>query len=206
MALWMVRSGRHGEGDEIALSRRVVGIGWSQAGDLSDVTTTDELQERLIESYPDAKPSTISNWVGQVDAFQRRMADGDLVALPLKTEPIVAIGRVAGPYGYVPDAPESLRHQRPVTWLREVPRDAIDQDILYSLGAFLTVCRIQRNDAEARVRQLLARPDGSPPLVPAPPTEELPAVDTDRQPDADLDRVLDRELPHYAEALERLGQ
>jgi restriction system protein len=182
----MVRSGRHGEGDELALTNGVVGIGWPEAGDLSGVTDVQELRHHLAASYPDAKTTTIANWVGQVDAFQRRIAEGDLVALPLKRTPAVAFGRVTGPYRYVPDAPESMRHQRSATWIREdVPRESLDQDILYSLGAFLTVCRIQRNDAEARIRALL---DGS--ALPRPPHQdpavEQPASDVIRQPDVDL--------------------
>ena len=49
-----------------------------------------------------------------------------------------------------------MRHQRTVTWIREdVPRDAIDQDLRYSLGAFMTVCRIKLNNAEDRIKALL---------------------------------------------------
>ncbi|MGD9676010.1 MAG: restriction endonuclease, partial [Candidatus Bipolaricaulia bacterium] len=41
-----------------------------------------------------------------------------------------------------------------------VPRSAFGQDLLYSFGAFMTVCQISRNDAEARVAAVLAgRPD-----------------------------------------------
>jgi len=42
-----------------------------------------------------------------------------------------------------------------VKWLNtDIPRSNFDQDILYSFGAFLTVCEIKRNDAEARVRAM----------------------------------------------------
>jgi restriction system protein len=85
------------------------------------------------------------------------MQIGDLVALPLKTEPAVAFGRVSGDYRYNATAPPSARHQRPVDWIRDdVARLSLDQDLLYSLGASMTVCRIKRNNAEARVRRLLA--------------------------------------------------
>lgn len=185
MALWMVRSGRHGEGDELALSAAVVGIGWPEAGDLSAVTTTDQLRNKLGASYPDKKPSTIANWVGQIDAFQRKMQVGDLVALPLKSTPAVAFGRVAGEYRYVPDAPPSMQHQRAVQWFREdVPRDALPQDILYSLGAFLTVCRIQRNNAEVRIQQLLNSP--LQPRPTAPPDGAQTASDAEQQAEVDL--------------------
>jgi restriction system protein len=57
----------------------------------------------------------------------------------------------------------AVRHQRSVEWIVDaVPRDAIDQDLLYSLGAFLTICRIKRNNAELRIRALLAAPQERP--------------------------------------------
>jgi restriction system protein len=37
----------------------------------------------------------------------------------------------------------------------DIPRTDVAQDLLYSLGAFMTVCRITRNRAEERVQQLL---------------------------------------------------
>lgn len=169
MAVWLVRCGRHGEGEDLALGSSVVGIGWSEAGDLTAVTTVEGMRHRLGEQYPDAKPSTLANWVGQAAAFRSRIQVGDLVALPLKTTPAVAFGRITGDYHYVPDAPPSMRHQRKVSWIREdMPRDAIDQDLRYSLGAFLTVCRIKRNNAEERIKALL---DGNPAPGPIPPDE-----------------------------------
>jgi restriction system protein len=39
-----------------------------------------------------------------------------------------------------------------VKWIGEaVPRAHFGQDLLYSFGAFMTICRIQRNNAEARI-------------------------------------------------------
>jgi restriction system protein len=157
MPLWMVRCGRHGEGESVALEQGVVGIGWEHAGDLTGLNTTEAVRTRLQQSYTDTKPATLTNWVGQVDAFVNRIQVGDLVALPLKSTPAVAFGRITSGYRYSPEAPESVRHQRTVKWIREdVPREAIDQDLLYSLGAFMTVCRIKRNDAEKRIEALLA--------------------------------------------------
>lgn len=167
MALWLVRCGRHGEGESVALEEGIVGIGWADAGDLTAARTPDDIRAVLATTHPDAKRSTVSNWVGQLHAFRSRIQIGDLVALPLKSSPAVAFGRVTGDYRYVPDSVASVRQQRSVHWIREdVPRDAIDQDLLYSLGAFLTVCRIQRNDAEVRIRALLdGRPIAAPPAV-----------------------------------------
>jgi restriction system protein len=164
VTLWMVRAGRRGEGENDALTSGVVGIGWPELGDLTQVGSTEEIRTRLNAAYPDAKPSTLANWAGQIDAFRFRMQAGDLVALPLKSAPAVAFGRLSGDYQYVADAVDAIRHQRPVEWISDgIPRDVIDQDLLYSLGAFLTVCQISRNDAERRIKVLLAAPPAAVP-------------------------------------------
>ncbi len=157
MALWMVRAGQHGEREEYALQHGVAVIGWEEVGDLAGVSSAEELKKHLLDTYPETKPATIRNWTGQVWAFVGRMQIGDLVALPLKSAAAIAFGRVTGGYRYDPAAPSSARHQRPVEWVREdVPRASLDQDLLYSLGAFMTVCQIKRNEAEDRVKALLA--------------------------------------------------
>jgi predicted Mrr-cat superfamily restriction endonuclease len=96
-----------------------VGIGWPELGDLFLVKSLDAVRQRLNEEHPDAKPSTVTNWAGQIDAFTRRIKTGDIVAMPLKTAPAVAFGRVTGGYHFDPEAPEQVRHKRPVRWIRE---------------------------------------------------------------------------------------
>jgi predicted Mrr-cat superfamily restriction endonuclease len=84
MTLWLVRSGRRGEGESYALTNSVVGIGFAEFGDLSKTRSLDAIRQRIEERRPDAKPSTVTNWAGQVDAFVHRIKEGDLVALPLR--------------------------------------------------------------------------------------------------------------------------
>jgi restriction system protein len=123
----MVRAGQHGEGENDALTNNVVGIGWPEVGNLASIASPGEVRARLDAAFPDAKPSTLANWAGQIDAFRSRMSVGDLVALPLKSTPAVAFGRITGGYTYAPDASEALRHQRPVEWITDgIARDAID--------------------------------------------------------------------------------
>ena len=142
----MVRAGRHGEGENDALTAGVVGIGWPELGDLTQIGSTEDIRIRLNGTYPDAKPSTLANWACQIGAFRFRMKVGDLVALPLKSAPAIAFGRLSGDYQYVADAVGAMRHQRSVEWISDgIPRAVIDQDLLYSLGAFLTVCQVSLN-------------------------------------------------------------
>ncbi len=184
MTLWLVRAGGRGEGEDYALTNKVVGIGWPELGDLSEANSLNSIKQRLDKQYPDAKPSTLANWAGQVDAFTHRIKQGDLVALPLKTAPAVVFGRVSGGYRYDPKAPGPVTHQRPVQWIREdVPRSEIGQDLLFSLGSAMTVCRIKRNNAEKRIEDLLAgKPDveHGVPIIPSDESDEAAPVDFDR--------------------------
>lgn len=179
MAIWLVRAGKSGEHENLALEKGVVVSGWSDAGDLSKPGSKSALLARFKEVWPDLKPKTLINWNSQAWPFVNDIKPGDLVALPLKSRPFVAFGRVTGKYTFVSDAPHDAQNQLPVTWLKEVPRSSIPQDILYSLGAFMTVCRIWRNDAELRVPALLEGKEASPVPVAGYDEPDADGVDVD---------------------------
>lgn len=167
MTVWLVRAGKHGERETLALEHNVAVIGWEDLPDLSSISSREGLIALLEATYPDEKPKTIINWAGQIWPFLAGMQTGDLVAVPIKSRPVIAIGEVTGPYRHRPEFPPDARHTRQVRWLKEIPRDRFDQDLLYSLGAFMTVCRIQRNNAEERIRALLANSTRPPTIRPA---------------------------------------
>lgn len=156
MGLWLVRAGKHGEQEQGALEKSVVTIGWNDLPDLSNVKSRESLEELYLKIYPNKKKMQAANEVGQIWRFINEIQKGDLVALPLKTQSAIAIGRVEGNYEYV-KLTDNIKHIRPVDWLKTIPRSAFEQDILYSLGAFMTVCQIERNDAENRVKKLLQK-------------------------------------------------
>ena len=78
----------------------------------------------------------------------------DLVALPLKSQSAIILGEVIGDYEFKEYEP-NIKHVRKVKWNKTIPRSEFDQDILFSLGAFLTVGNIQRNNAEERIKAML---------------------------------------------------
>lgn len=161
MALWMVRAGRHGEQEQKAIDNSFVTIGWNDLPDLSKISTKDELKKLYNRVYPGEKKMTIANEVGQIWRFLREISVGDLVALPLKTQSAIAIGKVTGPYEYRKDFGDIIRHVRRVDWIKvDIPRTDFDQDLLYSLGAAMSVCQIRRNNAEPRIRAMI---EGKPP-------------------------------------------
>lgn len=157
MAVWLVRAGKHGERQEFALQNGEAVIGWSELPDLSKTKSREEMKGHLQRAFTEIPEGRLNNFAGQLWAFVSKIQLGDLVVLPLKKgRGTIAIGEVTGPYKYQPDNPISAQHTRKVKWLRDdLPRGRFDQDLLYSLGATMTVCRIQRNNAEARIRAIL---------------------------------------------------
>jgi len=186
VGLWLVRGGSHGEYERRFLDDNRVYLTWSaglQEHDLSGARDHDAVRAVVEESYPGEPAKRIINWTGQIWAFVVPMKPGDWVVLPRKETALVAIGEITGPYEYDPKAAEPYRHRRAVAWLnKDVPRSAFGQDLLYSFGAFMTVCAITRNDADKRVRAMAARgwksePGMSPPVPGVAPEGYEPPVD-----------------------------
>ncbi|WP_083920978.1 restriction endonuclease [Hahella ganghwensis] len=76
----------------------------------------------------------------------------DTIILPSKLQPVIYVGKVTSGYHHQPDEVNPFFHWRSVEWQpNPVPRTNFSQDLLYSFGAFLTICRITRNNAEARM-------------------------------------------------------
>ncbi|MHB8423181.1 MAG: restriction endonuclease [Leptospirales bacterium] len=180
MSLWMVRAGKYGEREAIALDKNLAIIGWEELPDLSQIKSQDDLRSLLETTYPLSKTNTLANYGGQIWAFLRKIETGDLIVLPLKSRPFIAIGRVTGPYEYRKDLSSISLHVRPVNWLKEIPRSAFAQALLYSFGAFMTICRIQKNNAEEVVRHLLEKkgPSYSPKSEEVPEEEGLPDLES----------------------------
>jgi len=168
MTVWLVRAGRSGERETLALEQSLSVLGWQEMPDLSNVNSKEALEVLIRDTYPDAGKRRIANWTTQLWAFRSRIQVDDLVTLPLKQQSAVAIGKITGSYKYRPDLPADSRHTRSTKWLKtDVPRSKFGQDLLYTLGAFLTVCKVERNNAEERIKAIIA---GQAP--PAPVTSE----------------------------------
>lgn len=157
MSLWLVRAGRYGEHEKQFFEKNRIYLTTDELGrnDLTKVKDTDELKVILRETFPEDKEARIRNSAGQVWAFLKGISIGDWVVCPLKNKPTIAFGEVKSDCIYDLNAKSPYWFWREVKWInKEVPRSNFDQDLLYSLGAFLTVCRIERNDAENRIKAM----------------------------------------------------
>ena len=158
MALWMIRAGKHGEHEARFLTENRVYLTWDTLkADLSKLADRNALIALLGEVYPGVSPAWMRNNAGQIWAFSHRMSTGDWVAVPSKRKPVFNFGEITGGYAFDPKAEDPYYHSRTVRWVgNDVPRNAFGQDLLYSFGAVMTICQIERNDAEKRVRAMQA--------------------------------------------------
>lgn len=158
MAVWLIRAGSHGEYELKFIQENRVYVTWDDLDvDLGKLADRSELTKGMTQRYPDAKPKTIANWVSQVWPFAHEITKSDLVVLPLKTQRAVQIGEITGDYRFEPAGPNPFFHWRPVKWIGEaVPRAHFGKDLLNTFGAFMTICRVQRNNAEARLAAMRA--------------------------------------------------
>ncbi len=158
MAVWLIRAGSHGEYELKFVQDNRVYVTWDGLDvDLARLTERVELTDAMAQRYPDAKVKAIINWVSQIWPFAQEIKKGDLVVLPLKTQRAIQIGEVTGDYHFEPSGPDPFFHWRQVKWIAEaVPRTNFGKDLLYTFGAFMTICRVQRNNAEARIAAMRA--------------------------------------------------
>ena len=152
--VYLARAGRVGEDEEYALEHGLAVIGFEEVPALEQDAAYEHVLEIVRKVMPNASPRAAGNYAGQLWAFAS-MQLNDIVVLPRKETAQIALGRVAGPYRYE-RVNGVLRHTRQVRWIRpDVARTVFQQDLLYSFGAFMTVCTISRNDAVRRITAVL---------------------------------------------------
>jgi restriction system protein len=159
MTLWLIRAGSRGEHEQKFLDEGRVYVAWDGLDvDLGALPDRQELIQVLEERFPDEKAKALLNWSSQVWPFVRDMAKGDWVVMPSKLQSGLYFGELTSDYCFEAAGPNPYYHWRSINWFSGlIPRTVFPQDLLYSFGAFMTICRIQRNDAEARVKAMATR-------------------------------------------------
>lgn len=172
MSVWVVRAGKHGEGEDFALNSNVVGVDFSLPKGVTQYPSREVLRQNTESN----------NAANQLWRFAHDLQVGETVVLPCKLSRLVAVGQVTGDYRYEPDWP--YPHIRPVKWdAVDLPRASFDQDLLYSFGGLSTVFQVNRTNAQERidrvVRQHLGETTDEPAAPPEALDDEVAAVDWD---------------------------
>lgn len=157
--LWLVRAGDEGQGEQLALERNLVGIGYGGLPGLESIKEFKKFKEHYSDTHKTDKPGRINNVVPQIWKFMRVMKNDDLVILPLKTQKskLIAVGQIIGNYQYE-DLNSEIKQFRPVRWLKkDVPREEFDADIVNWFNLNGTVFHIGGHEAVNKVKEMLSR-------------------------------------------------
>lgn len=154
---WVIRAGKHGERDQWALDNGFSGGGWKEVPDLTPCESKDDVLAVVKATWPGAADGFVNNFTGQLWALRSRISAGDLLVLPLKTTKKIAIGLVTSGYLYRAEEPEpDKRHVVKVDWkVSDIPRTAVKQDLLFTLGSAMSIFAPTKNNSVARLEHLL---------------------------------------------------
>ena len=136
---WMVRAGERGYLAEDFFTQSLIGIGWKAIGDLTSVTTIEEVRAAYSKAYPDAKFGEIGNAVAMIHKFRSVLKPSDNVVSydPARRE--YPVGKVVGDYIFRQGELRDYAHLRKVEWLGRVSRDQLSVASRNTLGSTLTL-------------------------------------------------------------------
>ena len=131
-------------------------IGWSGMGDLSDITTKEELSSRYDATWSDVKSRKKGQDIGQVWRFIEEMQIGDYVVFSCGDT--CHIGKITSDYYFDNTANENQHPDytniRDVEWLKkDIRKSDLSQALQNSLGAAMSVFGL--NDYKYAIQELL---------------------------------------------------
>lgn len=207
MAVWVVRAGKYGEGEEFAINNGLVGIDFGLRLSVAEFASRDVLLADLltIGEYSGDGEKRAPSSASQLWRFANELKPGDVVVLPRKRPKVVAVGKIAGDYRYEPH--HIFPHVRSVEWSAiDIPRASFDEDLRYSFGGLLTVFQVNRNDGQQRIERVVQRylggmpGDGQAPVLDS--SDESVAVDLqDVISDSIVERIRQKFTGHRLEYL-----
>ncbi len=164
--VWLIRAGRDGRYEQLALDQGVCLIGWSGLGAISPDETREALKQRIHDVWGEPRQASLASQAGQVFRFVHDVATGDLVVLPLKSAPgRVSVGRVTGGYLYRSDGPfanSDAQQTRAIDWLASaLSYERFDPDLREAFGQQGTVSEISKPNASQRIIDVIGGADAS---------------------------------------------
>ena len=136
---WMARAGPVAALIE-EFARGFIAIGWHELGDLSAVTSQEEIRERYNSAYPDEKSGKVGYAVAMIYKFRCNLeVDQKVVTYDSQSREYL-IGSLSSDYYYDTDEIPDYPHLRKVDWQSvHVSRDLLSTSSKNTLGGIATL-------------------------------------------------------------------
>jgi restriction system protein len=144
--MWMVRAGEGGYLFDEFRDGNFVAIGWNEIGDLTDITSQEEIHRKYLADHPDEHAGKVGNAVAVIYKFREVLKPGDKVITYNPETRQYLVGTIKGDYQYDPS--KKYQHLRSVEWLGTVDRDALKPSSRNSLGSTLTLFQLNEETTE----------------------------------------------------------
>lgn len=145
--MWMVRAGRGGAFAEEFLRTGLVGIGWRDAGDPTQVTDKAVLLRRFAAAYPETKEQSCAVGASIVFRFVRELQVGDDIATYDTSSRTYHVGVICGAAVWSGDPEDYRNTTRKVEWTSSIGRDRLSLTARNTLGAIQTLFKLQPETA-----------------------------------------------------------
>jgi MoxR-like ATPase len=156
MQYWKIAPGANAELWDTCLRNGHIMIGWDELGDISGLSIK-EFDKRYYEVLGRINDDSWTRYGAQQAWYFSRMPVGSLIVANKGTTEVVGIGRVKGPYYFVPG--EKYGHRLPVDWFDTKPRKVKKE------GWKRTLVKLDKDEYE---EILLAEAPGPKPSPPVP--------------------------------------
>ena len=158
--MWMVRAGEGAYLFDEFQDKNIVAIGWNETGDLSKVSTPEEVKQIVKEKYPDYKSSTLNNSAGQINRLRFEFKKGDIIITYNPEERIYLVGEILSDYEYNTKL-GSYFHIRNVKWSGKVQRDKLSTSTKNTLGAITAIFKLSEGAKEEIIKLSKGREDAA---------------------------------------------
>jgi len=163
--IWVVRAGRRGVFAEDFIAEGFVGIGFEEAGWLDENASDDDIEGAVARGYSTKKKGSRRVSAGQIKRFFREVQAGDPVCTYEPNQRLFVLGTIRSEIERR-DGHKLFRSRR-VDWTHKVARDQLSAGARNSLGAILTLFRL--NEMVSGELARLATPLDEELPAPAPP-------------------------------------
>lgn len=156
MGVWIVRAAGDAAKEREALTGGCCVAGWDELADFRSFNERT-IKEAIGKKYPAKNNVGIAGWASQILRFRDAMALGDTVVMPTGGGAgLLHVGVLEGEYEHAPAVPGGRpRHKRAVRWVGALPKAAVAAEARGTIGAFLTVYRVEKPTFERQLRCII---------------------------------------------------